>query len=116
MIREKINTYCQSLPGSLCSDPWGGGHDVWKLNDKSYVILGTQNQGVTVKCVDSPTADLLIELGRAEKAAYLPRGGWVFLRFDSIEPDEILDRVRLSYLTVRGSLSKKAQAALAPID
>ncbi|MCP5074386.1 MAG: MmcQ/YjbR family DNA-binding protein, partial [Rhodobacteraceae bacterium] len=63
MTRDEINTLCRSLPGSEVSDPWGGGHDVWKVGGKSYAIMGTQNEGVTLKCADSGTAQMLIEVG-----------------------------------------------------
>lgn len=116
MIRKAINTYCATLPGAENSDPWGGGHDVWKVGNKSFVIMGTQNQGASLKCVDEETARMLIEVGHAEKAPYLPRGGWVFLRFGTIDEDEFLDRVKTSYLKVRSSLTKKLQASLASID
>ncbi|MCP5085894.1 MAG: MmcQ/YjbR family DNA-binding protein, partial [Rhodobacteraceae bacterium] len=98
------------------SDPWGGGHDVWKVGGKSYAIMGTQNEGVTLKCADSGTAQMLIEVGRAEKAPYLPRGGWVFIRFGAMESPELAERLRSSYLTVHRSLTKKLQATLDPFD
>ncbi|MCP5073743.1 MAG: MmcQ/YjbR family DNA-binding protein, partial [Rhodobacteraceae bacterium] len=98
------------------SDPWGGGHDVWKVGGKSYAIMGTQNEGVTLKCADSGTAQMLIEVGRAEKAPYLPRGGWVFVRIGAMESGELAKRLRTSYLTVRSSLTKKLQSTLGTVD
>ncbi len=116
MTRDEINALCSNLPGSEVSDPWGGGHDVWKVGGKSYVIMGTANKGVTLKCADAGTAEMLIDLGVAEKAPYLPRGGWVFIPFGTMDPDELRERFRTSYLTVRGSLTKKLQASLAPVN
>ncbi len=116
MTRDEINALCKIFPGSEVSDPWGGGHDVWKVGDKSYAIMGTQNEGVTLKCADSGTAQMLIEVGRAEKAPYLPRGGWVFVRFGAMESGELAERLRTSYLTVRSSLTKKLQSTLGTVD
>jgi len=116
MIRDNINAYCASLPGAEVTDPWGGGHDVWKVGNKSFIIMGTQNKGASMKCVDAETARMLIDVGHAEKAPYQPRGGWVFLRFENLDEDEFLERIKTSYITVRKSLTKKFQATLAPVD
>ena len=114
MTRDDINAYCASLPGSENSDPWGGGHDVWKVGEKSYVFMGAEGTGCSVKCYSQETADMLIEIGAAQKAPYLTRGGWVHLKFATTEPEEIRHRLRISYLTVRRSLTKKLQATLGP--
>lgn len=115
MTREEINAYCATLPGSEVSDPWGGGHDCWKVGGKTYVFMGTENKGMSVKCADAQTAAMLIDVGTAEKAPYLPRGGWVFFAFDTIDDAETRDRLRISYMTVRASLTKKLQASLGPV-
>jgi len=114
MTRDEINAYCATLPGSESSDPWGGGHDVWKVGGKSYVFMGADRTGMSVKCDSQETADMLIEVGAAEKAPYLTRGGWVHLKFANAEEDEIRHRLKVSYLTVRRSLTKKLQVSLGP--
>ena len=75
MNREDVNTICASLPGAEVSDPWGGGHDCWKIGGKTFALMGTMNEGVSFKCVDDETARMLIDVGRFQKAPYLPRGG-----------------------------------------
>lgn len=114
MTRDEINAFCAALPGSENSDPWGGGHDVWKVGDKSYVFMGTEGTGCSVKCDSQETADMLIEVGAAEKAPYLTRGGWVLIRFANTDDDDLRHRLKVSYLTVRRSLTKKFQATLGP--
>lgn len=112
MTRESVNAICAVLPGSELSDPWGGGHCCWKIGGKMYASVGALNAGVSFKCADDDTARMLIELGRFEKAPYLPRGGWVFARWGSIEEDELRERLAASYARVRASLSRRLQASL----
>jgi len=109
MTRDEINAFCAALPGAIATDPWGGGHDVWKVGEKSFAFMGTQGIGVTLKCADQATADMLIEVGKGFKAPYLPRGGWVLFHFDTLEPGELGERIQTSYDTVFKSLTKKLQ-------
>jgi predicted DNA-binding protein (MmcQ/YjbR family) len=115
MERSAINAVCAVLPGAESSDPWGGGHDVWKVGNKSFVFMGTQNLGLSLKCGSPETAAMLIDVGRAQKAPYSPRGGWIFLAFDSIDDTKLAERIATSYLTVRRSLTKKFQTSLGAI-
>jgi len=114
MDREQINQHCATLPGADWSDPWGGGHDCWKVGGKMFAVTGAVNEGISFKCADEDSARMLMEAGRAEKAPYLPRGGWVFVRWGGMEQDELRERLTVSYLTVRRKLTKRAQAALGP--
>ena len=50
MSRETVNTICATLPGADCSDPWGGGHDAWKVGGKMFASIGVKGDGVAVKC------------------------------------------------------------------
>ena len=109
-FREATNTLCASLPGAAHSDPWGGGHDAWKVGGKLFAVQGG-NPGLSVKCGDIETAQMLIEGGVAQKAAYFHRS-WVHLP-DTTGLDEMRHRVAVSYDVVRSKLTKKVQAALA---
>lgn len=114
MSREQINRICAAFPGAEVSDPWGGGHDAWKVGGKMFACIGAVMPGVSVKCDSIDTAELLIDAGLARHAPYFHRS-WVNLPFEA-PPDELAHRLRQSYLLVRGGLTKKAQAALAPLD
>ena len=35
MSRDLINSICAAFPGAEVSDPWGGGHDAWKVGVKA---------------------------------------------------------------------------------
>ena len=114
MSRELVNEMCAAQPGALWSDPWGGGHDCWKVGGKIFALVGAQGLHVSVKTDSLETAAFLIETGVAERAPYLHRS-WVALPLDSA-PDELAHRVRHSYRLVRSGLAKKAQAALPPLS
>jgi predicted DNA-binding protein (MmcQ/YjbR family) len=57
MSRAFVNAHCARLPGAEVSDPWGGGHDAWKVGGKLFALVGaTEDHGVSVKCPDVETA------------------------------------------------------------
>lgn len=112
MSRETVNQICADLPGADLSDPWGGGHDAWKVGGKMFACIGTANDGVSVKTPDIETASMLIEAGVGVKAPYFHRS-WIRLPLD-VDPDELRHRLTTSYDIVRASLTKKLQATLPP--
>jgi len=112
MSRDIINSICQALPGTSHSDPWGEGHDAWKIGGKMFAVIGTQQNGVSVKTRDVETAQMLIDAGVGTKPPYLHRS-WVRLPLDC-DPEELSFRITASYDIVRSSLTKKLQATFAP--
>lgn len=115
MTREIVNRICATLPGATCSDPWGGGHDAWKVGGKMFACVGAMDQGVSVKTADIDSAQFLIEMGRAERAPYFHRS-WVIVPWGLAGEDELRDRLVTSYDLIRSKLPKKVQAALADRD
>lgn len=114
MSRELVNAVCASLPGAEVSDPFGGGHDCWKVGGKIFALTGAINGLVSVKTDSIETAQMLIEVGAGQKAPYLHRS-WIALRLDG-DADEIRLRIGQSYRLIRASLPKKVQAALPNAD
>ncbi len=112
MSRDFINSLCKSFPGAEHSDPWGEGHDAWKVGGKMFAIIGTQKNGVSVKTRDVETAQMLIDAGVGNKPPYLHKS-WIRLPLDS-DPEELTFRITSAYDIIRASLTKKAQAALEP--
>ncbi|HEY8596538.1 MAG TPA: MmcQ/YjbR family DNA-binding protein [Devosiaceae bacterium] len=110
MTREIVNAHAASLPGAEVSDPWGGGHDAWKVGGKMFALIGTRDLGVCVKCRDIESASLLIELGGAERAPYLHRS-WVLLPWGTSD-DELRDRVAESYRIICSKLPRKIREDL----
>lgn len=114
MSRKQVNAICAKLPGAEVSDPWGGGHDAWKVGGKMFACIGAVMPGVSVKTDSIETAEMLIEAGVAKKAPYFHRS-WVNLPWGT-PADELRHRIITSYRLVRKGLTKKAQAALPAFD
>ena len=111
MSRDRVNIMCARFAGAERSDPWGGGHDAWKVGGKMFACIGSVTAGVSVKTPDVETAQLLIDHGQAERAPYFHRS-WVLVDWD-IEENELEHRLRTSYELVKSKLPKKVQAGLA---
>lgn len=107
-----MNSVCAELPRAELSDPWGGGHDAWKVGGKMFACVGSVGDGVSVKTPDIETAQMLIDAGIGTKAPYFHRS-WVRLPWET-EVDEMQHRLITSYDIVRASLTKKVQANLPP--
>ena len=110
---EIVNAICRTFPGAEVSDPWGGGHDAWKVGGKMFSCIGAVTPGVSVKTDSIETAELLIDAGVGVKAPYFR--SWVNLPWETHE-EELRYRLAASYRLVRASLTKKAQAQLEPFD
>ncbi|MEO0999494.1 MAG: hypothetical protein AAFW69_02640 [Pseudomonadota bacterium] len=48
MERADVNRICAGFPGAVLEDPWGGGHDAWKVGGKMFACIGVANDGVSV--------------------------------------------------------------------
>lgn len=112
MTRDMTRTICETLPGAEVSDPWGGGHDAWKVGGKMFACIGAIQTGVSVKTDGIETAEMLIEAGVAERAPYFHRS-WVHLPEGTAE-DELRHRILRSYDLIRAGLPKKLQTSLPP--
>ncbi len=115
MSRQLVNQHCATLPGATVSDPWGGGHDCWKVGGKMFAVTGAMaDHGVSVKCADMDTAALLIDMGRGMRAPYLHKS-WIRLPWGLIPDAELIERLTISYQIIRQALPKKVQAGLGAV-
>ncbi|KAA9008923.1 MmcQ/YjbR family DNA-binding protein [Histidinibacterium aquaticum] len=114
MSREIVNAYCRTLPGAEHSDPWGGGHDAWKVGGKLFAVVGSQGEGVSVKTPSVEDAAMLIDMGRAVRAPYFHRS-WVRVDWSIAAQEEIRERLHASYRIVRAGLTRAQRAALEPV-
>ena len=78
MSRKLVNSICKTFPGAEVSDPWGGGHDAWKVGGKMFACIGAVMPGVSVKTDGVETAQMLIDAGVGVKVLYFHRS-WVNL-------------------------------------
>ena len=111
-FRKRVSDICIAFPGAQKSDPWGGGHDAWKIGGKMFACIGAVAPGVSVKTPDTDTAQMLIDAGVGTKAPYFHRS-WISLP-ETTPDDELGHRLAVAYDTIRAGLSKKAQATLPP--
>ena len=112
MSRKTVNAICRTFPGAEVSDPWGGGHDAWKVGGKMFACIGAVTPGVSVKTDSVETAQMLIDVGVGVRARYFHRS-WVTLPWGT-RADELRHRLAASYRLVRATLTKRAQAELDP--
>jgi predicted DNA-binding protein (MmcQ/YjbR family) len=112
MSRELVNAICRTFPGAEVSDPWGGGHDAWKVGGKMFACIGAVMPGVSIKTDSIETAQMLMDVGVAVKAPYFHRS-WVNLPWGTSE-EGLRHRLAASYRLVRSGLTRKAQAQLDP--
>ena len=111
-LRRRLEAICRELPGAEKTNPWEGEHDAWKVGGKMFACIGSVTPGVSLKTQDIETSQMLIEAGVGVKAPYFHRS-WILLP-DGCAEDELRHRVLVSYDIVRGGLTKKVQAMLAP--
>ncbi len=110
MSRQTVNAICATFPGASVSDPWGGGHDAWKVGGKMFASMGAIMEGASIKTDSIETAQMLIEAGIGKKAPYF-HASWINISWDMNEA-ELTARLKNSCNLIRASLPKKVQAAL----
>ena len=113
MSRATVNAICSAFAGAVVSDPWGDGHDAWKIAGKMFACMGAREEGVAVKTDSIETAEMLIEAGVGRRARYFHRS-WINLSWDLPE-DQLRKRLAVSYRIVRCGLPKRIQAELEPL-
>lgn len=113
MSRDTVNAICAALPGAEVSDPWGGGHDCWKVGGKMFAVIGAVTPTVSVKTDGVETVEMLVEAGVAQRAPYFHRS-WIAIPLAAAE-DELSHRIRSSYRLIRAALPRKVQATLRPL-
>lgn len=114
LFRTRVAATCRRLPGSEVSDPWGGGHDAWKVGGKMYACIGAMTPGVAVKCPDIETAEMLKSVGVAAHAPYFHKS-WVLLPVET-DDEELGQRIAQSYDIVRAKLPAKIRKTLPARD
>ena len=105
MTRETVNDICKAFPGAEVSDPWGGGHDAWKVGGKMFAVRGSAG-GLSFKASDL-AFEVLTEGGPARPAPYLARTKWVrFDDLDGLDPDEVADWLATAHGLVAAKLTR----------
>jgi len=101
-----------ALPAVYMTEQWGGSH-VFKVGTqadfKMFAILLPGKSRLTVKAADAEIRAMLIEVGVAEAHTHLPRGNWMVLRLDKLEPADVLERLEASYSLIFPSLPRRVR-------
>jgi predicted DNA-binding protein (MmcQ/YjbR family) len=110
MIRATVNAISKSMPSAELTDPWGGGHDTWKIGGKMFASIGSMGIGVAVKCATVQDALHLEDMFGWPKAPYFHRS-WVFVPLDTDEA-ALRHRIKISHAIIRASLTAKLRGTL----
>ena len=116
MTLERVRAICLKFPHATEQIQWGNDL-VFKIGGKMFAVAALENTGkaLAFKCTPEEFG-LLTENEGIIPAPYLARAHWVSLeKFDTLSASELSRRLRDSYDLVFGGLTKKAQAALAPV-
>ncbi len=115
MTYDRFQAFCLSLPAASMVVQWGGAH-VFKVGDKVFAIAGHDDggfDGAYVFKTSDLSFEILIETGVAERAPYLPRGGWLALKGRDTQSDGELEAyIAQSHTLVAAGLSKTRRRAL----
>jgi hypothetical protein len=94
MTGEEVRAICLSLPETTEKETWGDeenrGHPTFRVRDRIFVLMGTDETGASIKTSTDEQAALISAFpDGAHVAAYTGRFGWVDVDFSTI-PDEVL--------------------------
>ena len=115
MTRPDFDALCAAHPGAVLSG--AGELDAWKVGGKMFACFGhaekrdVNTEHASVKCQDAETAAMLIDAGAARKAPYFHKS-WVQLDLPTLDTDEAMHRISVSYDTIRRGLPKSIREAL----
>ncbi|WP_208350119.1 MmcQ/YjbR family DNA-binding protein [Pseudaestuariivita rosea] len=111
VTRDQVDQICTGLTGTTLAHP--PELVSWKVGGKMFACFGGDGQmnGVSVKCQDVATAEMLIETTAAIRAPYFHKS-WVRLQFSDTDIDEVTHRLTASYDIIRKSLPKKLRDTL----
>ena len=94
------------------TEQWQGAH-VFKVGTKAdfkmFAILRPGANRLTIKAPDAEIRSMLIEVGVAESHTHLPRGNWMVLLLDKLEPEDVLERLEASYRLIFPALPKRVR-------
>jgi len=113
MTGADVRALCLSLPEATEKETWGDednpGHPTFRVRDKIFVLMGTDERGASIKTsMDEQAALISAFPNAAHVAAYTGRFGWVDIEFAAI-PDEVLRE------TIENAWARTAPKQLATI-
>ena len=114
MDKVGVGKVCLALKGATLDHAFGEGHDVYRVGDKMFVMVGAGG-GLSFKVSDI-AYEVLTETGRAIPAPYLARMKWVNIPDMANAGDwtdaDLADHFATAHAIVAGKLTRKTRAAL----
>lgn len=111
MKASDVEAFCLSRTAATVERPFGPNLQTFKVGGKIFAMLGDDG-GLCFKASEI-AYELLREQGRAERAPYLPRGGWLKIAaVDAWDDDELGDLIDHSHALVAKGLTRKAKQEL----
>jgi predicted DNA-binding protein (MmcQ/YjbR family) len=96
---ENVRGICESLP-EVEEIIDGFGHTTFKVNGKSFIIMGENEEGTSVSFKsDRENQEFLLHLGRFSKTPYIGHHGWVSIKKgEPIDWNELGELLEEAYL------------------
>lgn len=111
MTPAEVEAYCLSRPAAMVDRPFGPALRTFKVGGKIFALLDDDG-GLCFKASEI-AFEVLREQGRAQRAPYLPRGGW--LKVPDVaqwDASELCELVEASHSLVARGLTRKIRQAL----
>ncbi|MHC3127138.1 hypothetical protein OB03_07480 [Brevundimonas sp. GN22] len=111
MKPAEVETFCLSRTAATVERPFGPNFQTFKVGGKIFAMLGDDG-GLCFKASEI-AYELLREQGRAERAPYLPRGGWLKVAaVEDWDDGELSDLIDHSHQLVTKGLTRKLRQEL----
>ena len=112
---QDFHDFCAALPGTSHVVQWGG-HDVWKVGGKVFVIAGFSEEGPSFSFkVSEISFEILKEQPGLRPAPYLASRGMSWIQHfeePGLDDEALRDYIRESHRIVAAGLTKKKQREL----
>ena len=111
MTPAEVEAYCLSRPAATVDRPFGPALRTFKVGGKIFALLD-DGGGLCFKASEI-AFEVLREQGRAHRAPYLPRGGW--LKVPGVaqwDASELCGLIDTSHALVARGLTRKMRQAL----
>ncbi|WP_297800645.1 MmcQ/YjbR family DNA-binding protein [uncultured Brevundimonas sp.] len=106
-----VEAFCLSRTAATVERPFGPNLQTFKVGGKIFAMLGDDG-GLCFKASEI-AYELLREQGRAQRAPYLPRGGWLKIASpEDWEEEELSDLLQNSHHLVAKGLTRKQRQEL----
>ena len=111
-----MNAICRTFPGAEVSDPWGGGHDAWKVGGKMFALvpLAAEPESINLKCDPARALELREAYPGIRPGYHQNKRHWNTVDLDgSVEDDVVHGLIVDSYDLVVAGLPRAIRAELA---